>query len=827
MPLQNPSTINPQKLMAFRAEASVTSTDKLFSVTENLKRDLLKAENRNYPGDDPRLSPLEAVFARHSYKWERISQQMHHGPSHHKTQNKIIWEEERASAHSPHRRGTRRDKSIVTTPDHDEVEAVALESAPHRLLGGRRSMSSLTKSLRPLRSAGGGTKQTPVPVCSGMCCSGNAPNIPDGAPAMTSLWQSNQMAQGAQVQIRSKAFGTWWRPARGRLWTSLVSAFNTTQPQATVFLKINRIDGRSVQFKTPSNTYVRASRTLKFGSNYLMDTTTDGSDPYTVFTIEFQTGSPFIAIRAADNLFISNDGNRLMRWATTVSDWELWAAWEVMRVPAIRGVNLGGWLVFEQWMNPKGPTFSPNPLDGTAFRFKSVKGKYITAPGGGGSNLKTNENSESVNQIFHIRTTHGPTAPYIWNIMVQNFQWWQILPGSNNVWATTTAKDPPTDGSANFECLWDNKGKFAVIRAPNGKFLRATSDGGLVADFEGNIADPSIWNSAASFETIWISWINTDWQLARSAGKRARTVLDSMRQQFIVEADWKYMQEQKINAVRVPVGYWIFDKLNVGSVIPAGTLSFLDWAFSMGAKYNVRIWFSVHAAPGSQGGSNGRDGMVKWGAFDTVNQTLSLVNFLASRYATNPMWLGMGLLNEPVVPGFNGVKGVEKETLLDYYTRAYDVVRYYSPCAYISMEGRVWSSPWEVHWLMWDVWHTNLMMETHIYDVFDTVTFAKMTPQQEVQYVQKTRASQIRDLQYYGRALLVGEWSNAMAKFPPQSDTETVKNFARAQLQAFAASKSGWFFWSFRINNTGTEHWDWHKSKAKGWLPQKADGNWW
>lgn len=853
----NSATISPDN----------ASMNHLFSVVENLKNDLLKRENRNYPGDDVRLSPLETVFARHSYRWEKLAKQTHDssetvgervefdaqidllsGDHLHANTASQVKEVSEGSANDGISLENGRNMSDEHGLKGTSAGATNARYVPRRAL----AVTQVTKSRspppakkkfikkppppirrrvgatrRPPPAKKGGTKQSPIPTCSGPCCSGAAPKIPAGVPVMPSVWASNQMAQGAQIQVRSKAFGTWWRPAKGLAWTSVIASFDTTQPASSVFLTINRIDGNKVQFKTPSGTYMRASRTLKYGKNYLMDTTTDATDLSTIFTVVYKTGSPYVAFRASDNLYLSTEGNRLMRWSATASDWEFWTVWEVMNVPAIRGVNLGSWLVFEQWMNPNGPQFQ-GTLDGTAFRFKSVTtGNYMTAPGGGGSYLKCNEVVSNVNQIFHIRTVNSPQAPYIWNMMVQNFQWWQILPGSSNIWATSGTKDPPTDGSANFECIWDTTWKYAVFRAPNGNFLRATSDGNIVADFQGNAGDPSIWESAAAFEVSWVSWINTDWQLARSSGSSAKTVLDALRAQFITESDWQYMADQKINAVRVPVGYWIYDSLLAGSVIPTGTVAFLDWAFQMANKYNVRIWFSVHAAPGSQGGSNGRDGMVKWGTFDTVNQTLSMVNFLAGRYASNPMWLGMGLLNEPVVPGFNGIKGVDKNVLIDYYTKAYDVIRYYSPCAFVSMEGRVWSTTWEVHWVMWDIWHRNLMLETHIYDVFDTTTFAKMTPQQEVQYVRNNRPAQIKDLQQFGRALLVGEWSNAMAKFPPDSDLQTLKDFGRAQLEAFATSKVGWFFWSLKINSTGAPHWDWYKSTSNGWLPKKSDGNWW
>ena len=51
-----------------------------------------------------------------------------------------------------------------------------------------------------------------------------------------------------------------------------------------------------------------------------------------------------------------------------------------MAIPSLRGVNLGGWLVVEEWMAPTLFADVAQDLDGTALIFQSLAtGLWITA----------------------------------------------------------------------------------------------------------------------------------------------------------------------------------------------------------------------------------------------------------------------------------------------------------------------------------------------------------------------------------------------------------------------------------------------------------------
>ena len=63
-----------------------------------------------------------------------------------------------------------------------------------------------------------------------------------------------------------------------------------------------------------------------------------------------------------------------MRWGSSVSAWELFQVREVTWVPAIRGVNLGSWLVLEQWMLPTTFDWSKTWKDGSVVSHGRGKG---------------------------------------------------------------------------------------------------------------------------------------------------------------------------------------------------------------------------------------------------------------------------------------------------------------------------------------------------------------------------------------------------------------------------------------------------------------------
>ncbi|CAI5962680.1 unnamed protein product [Closterium sp. NIES-65] len=666
-----------------------------------------------------------------------------------------------------------------------------------------------------------------------------------------------------RIIVRTKTWGTWWAAADGVNWEGRVGRVYSTPSasQALTIIRVSdtemgsaprpvlhrrsltiiRVSDNEFQFLTPSNTFLTKAPSMfletttnssdpltVFTIEYIPDTvyvfqfltpsntfltkapsmfletTTNSSDPLTVFTIEYIPDTVYIVFKSSDGWYISQNGESGPQfwWQGEPGDWERLDVREIMWVPAIRGANLGSWLMTEPWMNRE------------VFKFAGY---------GDGTRMYCN-GSLNKDAYLHLTTVRNASSNTR-RIAVQWLQYWAVRKNSPNVWVQSTE---PEVIASNFELFifgiplnesTEQRGSSVrvVLRAPNGLFVQANPDGSLTADLIDSLDNDAIWSSAAAFDLTVVSvtsfpssslpshllpslWrVEADWQAAYTVGAAAPSIYENIRRNFITEADWQKMQELGINTVRIPLGYWIALDASPEFPFVPGAATYLDWAFEMGRKYGVRIWFSVHVAPGSQAGKgNARDGLIRWRGAN-INRTLDFVTWLADRYATDPMWLGMGLLNEPVVPGANGYAGVDLEDMRGYYSAAFNAIRARCLCCFVAMEGRVGSNFGDVMWHMSDAWHNNMILEQHIYEVFGNF-FSSQGVNFELDYAYTTRVNNIVSFQEkVGRQLLVGEFCNAMGN---PATPEQQANFSLGQMKAFSHAKAGWFFWSWKLNTT-------------------------
>jgi len=149
-----------------------------------------------------------------------------------------------------------------------------------------------------------------------------------------------------------------------------------------------------------------------------------------------------------------------------------------------------------------------------------------------------------------------------------------------------------------------------------------------------------------------------------NAKKRIR----AHRNTFVTEADFRWLANQGINLVRIPVGYWLFEPID--GFDPAVT--YLDRAMRWAATHNIRVLIDLHGARGSQNGfdSSGRKGAYEWFTNKTYQQeTLTLLERIAARYKDAPALWGIELLNEPM-------PGKRYFVLRRFYREAYKRLRH-------------------------------------------------------------------------------------------------------------------------------------------------------
>lgn len=459
----------------------------------------------------------------------------------------------------------------------------------------------------------------------------------------------------------------------------------------------------------------------------------------------------------------------------------------------VRGVNLGGWLVIEGWIKPSLFDGIPNGdmLDGTQVQFKSVTlQKYVSAENGGGMDISVDRDDASSWETFTL-----------WRVSELEFQFrttqGQFLTCYGNG-CSVSATANSASSTETFQIERNNNCKVH-IKIKSGTYLQATMDNQLTADYPGT---PGWDDNAATFEmTIVANNLHGDYQLANGYGhNKAKQVLEKHRNTFLNVGDFEFLYRHGINTVRIPVGWWIAYDPDPPAPFIGGTLEAPDNAFSWAEDYSIKCIIDLHAAPGSQNGmehSASRDGTTGWPTSSGyISQTLHVIDFLASRYAKHPAFLGIELLNEP------SAAEVPLDTLVSYYKQGYEVVRKYSPSAYVIICQRIGSAdPLELYQA--DIGSDNLVVDLHYYNLFDTF-FVNLSAIDNIQFIYKSREAQLQALNgANGPLVFIGEWVNEW-NVTSGSQSE-YQDFGRAQLEVYNAASFGWAYWTLKNDR---KHWD-------------------
>ncbi|KAK7275744.1 hypothetical protein RIF29_16866 [Crotalaria pallida] len=462
----------------------------------------------------------------------------------------------------------------------------------------------------------------------------------------------------------------------------------------------------------------------------------------------------------------------------------------------VKAVNLGGWLVTEGWIKPSLFDGIPNKdlLDGTGLQFKSVTtGKYLCAERGGGTILVANRTAASGWETFRLWRLNENTFRF--RVFFNQFVG---LDGINVVAVSNSSTDSET-----FHVVKESNNSTRVrIKASNGQFLQAKSEVLVTAD----VSKVSGWGNddPTVFELTIASRLQGEFQVTNGYGPRiAPLVMKKHWRTFIVEKDFKFIANNGLNAVRIPVGWWIASDPTPPAPYVGGSLQALDNAFLWAEKYGLKIIIDLHAASGSQNGlehTSSRDGSQEWGKTDSnIQETVNVIEFLTARYAKSPSLYAVELLNEPLAPG------ATLESLNKYYKAAYEVVRKHSPTAYVVLSNRLLSSnPKEFFPIANGL--VRSVIDVHYYNVFES-QLANATVQQNIDFILTNRSSELNFITTpNGPLTFVGEW---VAEWQiNEAKKEDYQRFAKAQLDVYKRATFGWAYWTLKnVKNHWSLEW--------------------
>ncbi|KAJ4796520.1 hypothetical protein LUZ62_047766 [Rhynchospora pubera] len=473
----------------------------------------------------------------------------------------------------------------------------------------------------------------------------------------------------------------------------------------------------------------------------------------------------------------------------------------------VKAVNLGGWLVTEGWIKPSlfDGIVNKDLLDGTQIQLKSVTQQmYLAAESGGGTILVANRTSASGWETFKLWRIDESR----FNFRVFDWQFVGLSSDGNQIVATATS--PST--SETFQIIRNSDKSRVRIRAPNGSFIQAKTAVSVTADYTEESTswgddDPSV------FEIKSVGQLQGEFQITNGYGTEAATpILRNHWSTYIVEDDFRSIASSGLNAVRIPVGWWIASDPNPPKPFVGGSLQALDNAFTWAEKYNLKVIVDLHAAPGSQNGfehSASRDGKQEWGTTDeNIKQTVNVIDFLSSRYAKRRGLLAIELINEPLAPG------ATLDSLKKYYQAGYNAVRKHTPNAYVIMSNRLSAQSTEL--LQFASGFQKSVLDVHYYNLFSSV-FTSMTVQENIDYINNNRSTDLSTVSVAnGPLVFVGEWTaewdvNGAAK-------EDYQRFAQAQLDVYGRATFGWAYWTWQnVNN----HWSMKYMIENGYISLK------
>lgn len=321
-------------------------------------------------------------------------------------------------------------------------------------------------------------------------------------------------------------------------------------------------------------------------------------------------------------------------------------------------------------------------------------------------------------------------------------------------------------------------------------------------------------------------------------GAQATAKLQRHWDTFITHDDFVWLHQRGINALRIPVGHWIF-----GPGYPyhrsygdnrqpfvEGGIAVLDRAFAWAAELDLCIVLDLHAAPGCQNGfdNGGIKDVCEWHTqADYREHSLNVLERLAERYHSHACLQAIEVLNEPRWD-------VPTEYLKSYNLDAYQRIRKHCSAADVSVVFHDGFRDYhEYLGFMQAPEFANVVFDIHRYQCFERgdIDSDIYTHIHKASGAWKAEADGI--IQQMGMPAYCAEWSlgldlkvvslwaegpfnHALDHMDSFQQNTAYRGYAAAQLLTFEKYQ-GWFFWSYKTETTPA--WCFRECVQRGWLP--------
>jgi glucan 1,3-beta-glucosidase len=310
---------------------------------------------------------------------------------------------------------------------------------------------------------------------------------------------------------------------------------------------------------------------------------------------------------------------------------------------------------------------------------------------------------------------------------------------------------------------------------------------------------------------------------------------------FITRDDFVWLAQAGINAVRLPVGHWLFGKdypyhssyKDIRYPFVVGGIAIVDKVFQWAEEFGLRVVLDLHAAPGCQNGfdNGGILGVCEWHTDEAyISHSLDVLEHLAERYADHPALHGIQALNEPSWD-------IPTELLKRFTHDAYQRIRRHCPPERVTVvfhDG--FRSFREYAGFLQEPEFRNVAIDIHRYqcfsrddidtDIFGHISKSAVDLRQEADEIIRESGYQVYCGEWsLGLDLKVvslwakGPFNHAMDGMDAYQMSAAFRGYASAQVLTFE-KYTGWFFWTYRTEVT--PEWSYRDCVEMGCFPNLA-----
>ncbi|KAK9467113.1 glycoside hydrolase superfamily [Lipomyces arxii] len=293
--------------------------------------------------------------------------------------------------------------------------------------------------------------------------------------------------------------------------------------------------------------------------------------------------------------------------------------------------------------------------------------------------------------------------------------------------------------------------------------------------------------------------------------EKAAAMWDHHYDSFVTEQDWKWLQDNHVNSVRVPLGFFCLgEEFTKGTPFSSVATVYKNaWKkykamIELAGRYKIGVLIDIHALPGGAN-PDSHSGIKGGGKFFQTSSHVSLglkcVAFIAKEVQKIDNVIAIQIVNEASWDA----------PAESYYTNALKRVREIDPTQNVVIS---------------DAWNRGkysdfvkdkpgMIVDTHVYKCFSDDD-NKKRPQQLIK--------DIRDGEWFTSSIIIGEFScvmsgNSWGNISEHDRAGLKREFGCAQINSFVQKSAGFYFWTYKFEEGPGGEWDFRQMVKENCLP--------